>query len=114
VRTNGNLKYTHQIVTAINVGQNSKFKIQNYKLVLIPKQKSNIQHSSLQAQLAESKAEIARLKERLSTGTSIVCKDLTLISRFRRWSGAESALPLEEFLENIESCAGGILWIVYG
>jgi len=73
-----------------------------------------MQDSSLQAQLAQSKAERARLKERLSPGTPIVYKDLSLISRVRRWSGAESAIPLEEFLENIESCAGDILWIVYG
>jgi hypothetical protein len=62
-------------------------------------------HSSLQAQLAKSKAELARLKDRLSTVTPTVHKDLSLISLVPRWSDAESAIPLEEFLENIESAA---------
>jgi hypothetical protein len=36
-----------------------------------------MQDASLQAQLLESKAEITRLRERLSTGTPTVHKDVT-------------------------------------
>jgi len=36
-----------------------------------------MQHASLQAQLLESKAEITRLRERLSIGTPTVHKDVT-------------------------------------
>ena len=60
---------------------------------------------SLQAQFAESKAERGRLKERLSTGFPTVHKDLPPILLVSRWSDAESEIPLEEFLENIDSAA---------
>jgi len=58
----------------------------------------------LQAQLLESKAEITRLRERLSTGTPTVHKDLSLISLVPKWTGSESAVSLELF-ENLESAA---------
>ena len=61
--------------------------------------------SSLQAQLAESKAEIARLKECLSTGTPTIHKDLSLNSLVPTWSGSESAITLAEFMEKIDSAA---------
>jgi len=64
-----------------------------------------MQDASLQAQLLESKAEITRLRERLSTGTPRVHKDLSLISLVSKWSGSESAVSLEEFFDNIESAA---------
>jgi len=64
-----------------------------------------MQDSNLQAQPAEFKAQIARLKDRLSTGVPTVHKDLLLISLVSRWSGADSAMPLERFLENIETAA---------
>jgi hypothetical protein len=64
-----------------------------------------MQDPSLQAQLAESKAEVARLRERLSIGVPTVHKDLSLVSLVPRWSGAESATPLEEFIERIDSAA---------
>ena len=64
-----------------------------------------MQHASLQAQLLESKAEITRLRERLSIGTPTVHKDLSLISLVPKWSGSESAISLEEFFENIENAA---------
>ena len=51
----------------------------------------------LQAELAESKNEIQRLRERLSMDTPTVHKDLSLISLVQKWSGLESAVPLEEF-----------------
>jgi len=64
-----------------------------------------MQDASLRAQLLESKAEITRLREGLSTGTPTVHKDLSLISLVPKWSGCESAVSLEEFFENIESAA---------
>ena len=64
-----------------------------------------MQDASLQAQLLESKAEITRLRERLSRGTQTVHKDLSLISLVPKWSGSESPASLEEFFENIESAA---------
>jgi hypothetical protein len=56
-------------------------------------------------ELAESKAEIARLKDRLSMAMPTVHKDLSLISLVPKWSGAETAAPLEEFLDSIETAA---------
>jgi hypothetical protein len=56
-----------------------------------------MQEPSLQAQLAESKAEVARLRDRLSVGVPTVHKDLSLVSLVPRWTGTESASPLEEF-----------------
>jgi len=64
-----------------------------------------MQEASLQKQLLDSKEEITRLKERLSMGTPTVHKDLSLISLVPKWSGSESAVSLEEFIENIESAA---------
>jgi hypothetical protein len=64
-----------------------------------------MQDASLQAQLLESKAEITRLRERLSTGIPTEHKDVSLISLVPKWSVSESAFSLEEFFENIESAA---------
>jgi hypothetical protein len=64
-----------------------------------------MQDPSIHAQLAESKAEIARLIERLSIGAPTVHKDLSLVSLIPRWSGEESGTPLEEFIESIDSAA---------
>jgi hypothetical protein len=64
-----------------------------------------MQDSSLHAQLAESKAEVARLRDRLSSGVPTVHKDLSLVSLVPQWSGAESATPLEEFLDSIDNAA---------
>jgi hypothetical protein len=64
-----------------------------------------MQDASLQAQHLESKAEITRLRERLSMGTPTVHKDLSLISLVPKWSGSESAVSLKEFFESIESAA---------
>jgi hypothetical protein len=63
-----------------------------------------MQEPSLQAQLAESKAEVARLRDGHSVGVPTVYKDLSLVYLVPRWTGAESASPLEEFL-NIDSAA---------
>ena len=51
----------------------------------------------LQAELAESKIEIQRLRERLSVGTPTVHKDLFLISLVRKWSGSEPTKHVEKF-----------------
>ena len=59
----------------------------------------------LQAKLAKSKIEIQKLREHLCMGTPTVYKDLSLISLFPKWSGLESAVPLEEFFDSIESSA---------
>ena len=69
-----------------------------------------MQDASLQAQLLESKAEITRLRERLSIGTPTVHKDLSLISLVPKWSGSESAVSLEEFFDNIDSAANIGRW----
>jgi hypothetical protein len=64
-----------------------------------------MQNASIDAHLAESKAEVARLRERLSIGAPTVHKGLSLVSLIPRWSGAESGTPLEEFLGSIDSAA---------
>jgi hypothetical protein len=56
-------------------------------------------------ELAEARAEIARLKQQVATVMPTFHKDLSLISIVPKWSRAESAAPLEEFLSNIESAA---------
>ena len=61
--------------------------------------------SRLQAELNELKLEISRLRERLSLGTPTVHKDLSPISLIPKWSGSETAIPLEDFIDNIESAA---------
>jgi len=45
-------------------------------------------HAQLQQELEESKAEIQRLRERMSLGTPTVHKDLSLISLIPKWSGS--------------------------
>jgi hypothetical protein len=60
--------------------------------------------------LARSRAEVARLTERLASVTPTVRKDLSLISLVPKWSGAESAAPLAEFLASVESAAGIGRW----
>ena len=62
------------------------------------------------AELAETKAELQRLRERVSVGTHTVHKDLSLISLIPKWSGAETGFPLEEFLSVIESSVRIGLW----
>jgi len=64
----------------------------------------------LQAELAEAKAEVQLLRERVSIGTPTVQKDLSLISLIPKWSGAETGIPLEEFLSVIEISACIGLW----
>jgi hypothetical protein len=49
----------------------------------------------LKAELVETKAELQRLRERVSAGTPTVHKDLSLISLVPKWSGLENGIPLE-------------------
>ena len=63
------------------------------------------EYRQLQQELAESKAEILRLKEQMSLGTPTVPKDMSLISLIPKWSGSETAVPLEEFFSSLEGAA---------
>jgi hypothetical protein len=69
-----------------------------------------MQEPSLQAQLADSKAEVARLRDRLSLGVPTLHKDLSLVSLVPRWTGTESGNPLEEFLDSIDIAAALGRW----
>ena len=55
----------------------------------------------LLAKLEESRAEIQRLRDHISIGTPTIHKDLSLISLVLKWSGSESAVPLDEFISSI-------------
>jgi len=59
----------------------------------------------LKLELSEAQLEIQRLRERLSTTPPVVHKDLSLVSLVPKWSGAESAISLEEFFSSIEGSA---------
>ena len=59
----------------------------------------------LLSDLHESRAEIQRLRDRLSIRTPTIHKDLSLISLIPKWSGSESAAPLEELISSIEGAA---------
>jgi len=56
----------------------------------------------LKQELTESKAELDKIREQMSSGTHTVHKDLSLISLVPKWSGAENATPCEEFLASID------------
>jgi len=59
----------------------------------------------LQAELLEAKAEVHRLRERMSLGVPTVHKDLSLVALVPKWSGQESTVSLEEFFASIEGSA---------
>jgi len=59
----------------------------------------------LRAVIKESKAETQRPKERLTGGPPTVHKDLSLVSLVPKWSGLDSAVPIEEFFASIEGAA---------
>jgi hypothetical protein len=65
---------------------------------------------ALQAELAEMRAELQRMRERTSVGAPVVHKDLSLISLVPKWSGSKTGIPLEEFISNIEGAARVGLW----
>jgi len=51
----------------------------------------------LLAKLQESKAEIQRLKERMSQGPPTTHRDLPLITLIAKWSDPKTAVTIEEF-----------------
>ena len=59
----------------------------------------------LLAELAEAKAEVQQLKDRILAGTPTVHKDLSLITLVPKWTGTDAAVTLEEFISSIESSA---------
>ena len=59
----------------------------------------------MRTKLEESKAEIQRLKKRLSGGPPTVHKNPSLLSLVPKWSGLDSAVPIEEFFAGIEGAA---------
>jgi len=59
----------------------------------------------LQAELAEAKAEVLRLRESISVATPAVHKVLSLVSLVSKWSSAESSVSLEEFFGSVESAS---------
>jgi hypothetical protein len=61
--------------------------------------------AKLQVELEQARQEVARLRERLTTGLPAVHKDLSLISLVPKWSGANAIVPLEEFLASVEGAA---------
>jgi hypothetical protein len=63
----------------------------------------------LQAKLAETKAELRWLRERVSVGTPTVHKDLSLNFLIPKFSSTETGIPLE-FLSSIEGSDRIRLW----
>jgi hypothetical protein len=59
----------------------------------------------LRAELAESKAELQRVRNSMSVGNPILHKDMSLITLVPMWDGSESAGNLEEFLTSIDTAA---------
>jgi hypothetical protein len=55
----------------------------------------------LQAELLEAKAQVHRLRERMSLGARTDHKDLSLVALVPKWSGQESPVSLEEFFASI-------------
>ena len=65
----------------------------------------------LQAELVETKAELQRLKDKITAGTQAIHKDLSLISLIPKFSASETGTPLEEFISSIENVANLGLWL---
>ena len=59
----------------------------------------------MQAELAETKMELQRLRKSISSGTPTFHKDLSLVTLIPKWSGSDSSVTLEEFLTSVESAA---------
>jgi hypothetical protein len=62
----------------------------------------------LQAEVLETKAEIQRLRDSISTisvGAPDVHKDLSIVNLLPKWSRSDSSITLEKFLSSIESAA---------
>jgi hypothetical protein len=61
--------------------------------------------SRLQTTLLEARAEIQRLRDRMSVGAPILHKDMSLTALIPKWTGTDSAVTLEEFLSSVETPA---------
>jgi len=61
--------------------------------------------AGLKLELSKAQVEIQRLRERLSTTPPTAHKGFSLVSRVPNWSGAESAIALEEILPSSEGSA---------
>jgi len=59
----------------------------------------------LQAELQESKAEIHRLKERMSLGVPTIHKEFSQLALILKRSGPEPVVTLEEFFDSTEGSA---------
>jgi hypothetical protein len=59
----------------------------------------------LRAELAETKAELQRVKDTMSLGNPVLHKDMSLITLVPKWDGSESAGNLEEFLTRVDTAA---------
>jgi hypothetical protein len=66
--------------------------------------------AKLQVELEQARQEVARLRDRLTTGLPTVHKDLSLISLVPKWSGVNALVPLEEFLASVEGAARIANW----
>jgi len=56
----------------------------------------------LRVELEKFKAVLARLKQRTFPDVPTLRKDFSLIFFVPKWSGAETSVPLEEFLSSID------------
>ena len=65
----------------------------------------------LEAELAETKMELQRLRESISPGTPTLHKDLSLVTLIPKWSGSDSSVTLEEFLSSVELGARIGRWV---
>jgi hypothetical protein len=59
----------------------------------------------LQNELAETKAELKRLRESLHRGAPTVHKNLSLVSLVLKWSGTDVSISLDEFINSVEGSA---------
>jgi len=66
--------------------------------------------AKLKQEIAESRAEIEKLMEQMSSSMHAVHKDLSLRSRVPNWSGAENVTSLEEFLPSMDRAAIIGIW----
>jgi hypothetical protein len=62
----------------------------------------NMAKACLQVEMAETKAKIQWLRERVSIGTPTVHKDLSLIFLVPKLSGSETTILLDKFFSSIE------------
>jgi hypothetical protein len=64
----------------------------------------------LQAEHAETKMELQRLREIISPDKPTLHKDLSLVTLIPKWSGSDSSVTLEAFLNSVESAERNGRW----